>query len=206
MATYVEFLWAQLQTAHTKSHPLTRHLKQPFWGEILPADLTAIKPAHSSHAARKRSVVTAYVGHLFSWIFGEGVEVIEPDCMDGLLDDEEFDDELELCPVLGTKIPQPPKYYDFHHEELSRVVVPRFTSGTTGPVKVGDVVEMRRDDETKWKKSTQKWYAYVTDRWDTPKGVTKVKILWLYWPEDVALCMNMKYPYSNEVRSQRKKS
>ena len=201
MATNVEFLWAQLQTAHSKSHPLTRHLKHPVWGEILPTDLTAIKPAHAPHAARSRCVVTAYVASLFSWIFGEGVEVIEPDSTDGLLYDEEFDDEPELGIVLATKIPQPPKYYDFHHDELQRAVVPRLTTGTSGKVKVGDVVEMRRDDATRWKKSTQKWYAYVTDWWNTPKGVGKMKILWLYWPEDVALCMNMKYPFENEVHA-----
>ena len=199
MATYVEFIWAQLRTAHTKSHPLTRHLQQPLWGEILPTDLTAVKPAHAPQAARTRCVVTAYVGSLFSWIFGEGVEIIEPDSTDGLVSDDEFLDEQDLGVVLGTKVAQSPKYYDFHHGELQRAMVPRFTTSTTGKVKVGDVVEMRRDDETKWKRSTQKWYAYVTDRWDTPKGVGKLKILWLYWPEDVALCMNMKYPYSNEV-------
>lgn len=199
MAIHVEFLWSQLRSAHTNSHPLTRHLKQPLWGEILPTDLTAVKPAHAPHVARTRCVVTAYVGSLFSWIFGEGVEVIEPDSTDGLLYDDEFEDEPELGVVLATRIPQPPKYYAFHHDELQRAAVPRFTTDTTGQVKVGDVVEMRRDDETKWKKSTQKWYAYVTDRWDTPKEVGKLKILWLYWPEDVALCMNMKYPYSNEV-------
>jgi len=201
MATYVEFLWAQLQTAHSKSHPLTKHLKQPFWGEILPTDLTAIKSAHAPHAARSRCVVTAYVGSLFSWIFGEGVEIIEPDSADGLWYDEQFEDELEFGIVPDPKIPQPPMYYDFHHDELQRAVVPRFTTKTSGKVKVGDVVEMRRDDETRWKKSTQRWYAYVTDRWDTPKGLAKMKILWLYWPEDVALCMNMKYPFLNEVHN-----
>ena len=208
LATHVEFLWQQLSTADSKATPLRKHLGQPLWGEILPSDLAAIPPAHLPNQYRQRCVVTSYVGNLFEWIFSEGIEVIEPHSCPSQLESEEseIDHELEeLClprhqeSIKSEIKDMPPKYYSFHHEEYGKAIYPRFTTDTGGRIKVGDVVEMGRDDETRWKKSTQKWYAYVTDIWTTPKGDRKMKILWLYWPEDTALCMTMKYPYSNEV-------
>ena len=194
VATHSEFLWSQLQTA-AAGNSLKRHLKQPLWGEVLPSDLTAVPYAHPQQKPRERCIVTAYVGSLFDWIFSEGVEIIEPDA--DLSDDDSIDNMDYLLPK--PIVPQPPRYYTFHHQEYQTAVFPRFTTGTTGMVKVGDVVEMGRDEQTQWKMSTQKWYAFVTDRWTTPRGVVKLKILWLYWPEDVALCKSMKYPFSNEV-------
>ena len=194
MATHAEFLWSQLNAADSDQKSLRRHLKQPVWGEILPSDLTAIKPAHPPGEARDRCVVTAYVSSLFEWIFGEGIQIIEPhDTKDGLI----IDDKLKH--LLPKQKPQAPQFYTFHHEEYRTAVFDRFTTCTMGPITVGDVVELRRDVETRWKKSTQRWYAFVSDTWATPMGIGKLKILWLYWPEDVALCMSMKYPYSNEV-------
>jgi hypothetical protein len=205
MATYVEFLWAQLHTADSKACRLGKHMKQPLWGEILPADLTAIPPAHAPKRARAQCAVTAYVGSLFEPIFGEGIQVIEPhsappDSEDGFESDEDFNSE-DL--IMSTReSPQLSKCYTFHHEECQNAVYPRFTTRTKGPVSIGDVVELRREDGTQWTNSTQKWYGFVKDKWTTAKDVTKLKILWLYWPEDTALCMSMKYPYSDEVRSQ----
>lgn len=206
MAAHAEFLWQQLSTAHSKQRPLTKHLRQPLWGEILPADLTAIRAAHIPQRARPRCVVTSYVGNLFEWIFGEGVEVIEPHSDPPYLGDEGIasdsdldllDFEMFLEPNVKKELPS--KYYDFHHDEYGNAIHARFTMSTKGMVKVGDVVEIGRDDTTRWKKSTQKWYAYVREIYTTPKGDTRLKILWLYWPEDTAFCMSMKYPYSNEV-------
>ena len=191
MATHAEFLWSQLHTADSIEKSLRRHLKQPVWGEILPSDLTAIKPAHPPREARNRCVVTAYVSSLFEWIFGEGVQTIEP--KDGLI----IDDKLKY--LVPKRKPQPPQFYTFHHEEYGTAVFDRFTTCTMGPITIGDVVELRRDVETRWKRSTQRWYAFVSDIWFMPTGIEMLKILWLYWPEDVALCMSMKYPHSNEV-------
>jgi len=189
VATHVDFLWSQINASELSF----KYLRQPLWGEVLPGDLTAIRPAHPPSLARGRCVVTAYVGSLFGWIFDEGLEVVESDQVD--TSDEELDDLL-----LVSNVVQPPKYYTFHHDEYRTVQYPRFTTGTRGMVRVGDVVELQRDSDTRWKKSTQKWYAFVTDKWTTPKGVVKLKIIWLYWPEDMALCMLMKYPHANEVR------
>lgn len=209
---HVEFLWAQFQTTSSHEKSLKRHLKQPFWGEILPTDLTAVPAAHPPSRSRKRCVATAYVGSLFEWIFGEGVEIIErghreevveepgdddeedfiiPDYMFDDVESEEPEEAAQEGAVRGT--------YKFHHPEYQTVIQPRYTTSNHGPVAVGSVIEIKRDGETRWKKSTQKWYAYVTDKWTTPKGITKIKIIWLYWPEDVALCMSMKYPFANEV-------
>jgi hypothetical protein len=206
LATHAEFIWQQLSTADSKDRPLKEHLCQPLWGEILPSALSAITPAHHPTRARQRCVVTGYVGNLFEWIFGEGIEIVEPHSgpyglgSDGIIDDE-FLHESELVELLKPEFKQdlPSKKYGFHHAEYGKAVYPRFTTSIKGKVKVGDVVEMGRDDETRWQKSTQKWYAYVTDIWTTPKGDTRLKILWLYWPEDTAFCMAMKYPFSNEV-------
>jgi len=208
VTTHVEFLWSQLQTASTKEKSLKRHLKQPLWGEILPTDLTAVKPAHPPSRARKRCVVTSYVGNLFGWIFDDAVEVIEPGHHKEPTPSEmeEFDEldylvEEDVETEVSGGCQMRPVTYEFHHPEYRTVIYPRFTSSVRGPVVVGSVIELKRDDETKWKKSTQKWYAYVTDKWTTTKGITKLKIIWLYWPEDVALCMAMKYPFSNEVKT-----
>ena len=206
MAAHAEFLWQELSTAHSEQRPLTKHLRQPLWGEILPTDLTAIRPAHIPQCARPRCVVTSYVGNLFEWIFGEGVEVIEPDSDPDYLEDDGIVNGSDLDLVAfgiplepEVKNGLPPKYYDFHHDEYGNAIHTRFTTSTKGMVKVGDVVEIGRDDATRWKKSTQKWYAYVRELYTTPKGDTRLHILWLYWPEDTALCMSMKYPHSNEV-------
>ena len=173
---------------------MRRHLKQPVWGEILPSDLTVIKPAHTPGETRDRCVVTAYVASLFEWIFGEGVEIIEPqNTKDALI----MDDKLKY--LLLKRKPQLPQFYTFHHEEYRTAIFDRFTTCTTGPITVGDVVELRRDIGSRWKMSTQRCYAFVSDTWVMPTGIVKLKILWLYWPEDVALCKSMKYPYSNEV-------
>ena len=175
-----------------------QYLRQPLWGEVLPADLTAIKPAHPASLARDRCVVTDYVGRLFGWIFDEGIEIVEPD----MVDSESNSSEDELAFLLGpaANIPlRPPTYYTFHHDEYRNVQYRRFTTSARGSVTVGDVVELQRDCDTRWKKSTQKWYAFIRDKWTTPKGIVKLKIIWLYWPEDMALCMSMKYPYPNEV-------
>ena len=199
IATHAEFLWAQLHSAASKDRQLTEQLDQPIWGEILPGGLDAVRRAHHPAGARERCVVTSYVGNLFSWIFGDGVQVIEPssDECDVKNDDKNLDDN---CGYLSVTKPVMPQHYNFHHEEYSKAVYPRFTTHTTGAVRAGDVVELKRDILTRWKISTQKWYAYVTGRYKTPKlGLDRIKILWLYWPEDVALCMSMKYPYSNEV-------
>ena len=194
MASHAEFLWSQLHAADSDEKSLRRHLKQPVWGEILPSDLTAIKPAHPPGEARDRCVVTAYVASLFEWIFGEGIQIIEPHHKkDGIIIDE------KLKNLLPKQKLRPLHFYTFHHDEYRTAIFDRFTSCTTGSIKVGDVVELRRDVETRWKKSTQRWYAFVSDTWTTTTGFRELKILWLYWPEDVALCMSMKYPYSNEV-------
>lgn len=198
MATHVEFLWQQLQTANSEGKSLNSHLEQPVWQEILHTDLKAIPLAHGSTEARDRRVVTAYVGSLFEWIFHEIIQVIEPSSDDGMISDNDIFFE-ELLPI--PKVPQHPRYYSFHHKEYRIALHPRFTTSTRGSIKVGDVVELRRDEQTRWKKSTQKWYAFVTDRWSTATGIWKFRILWLYWPEDVALCQSMKYPYSNEAFS-----
>jgi hypothetical protein len=173
-----------------------------LWGEILPSDLTAVPLAHPLHKSRDRCVVTSYVGSLFEWIFGQGVEVVEPISNNDQSDDEEDDDisieRISLEPSQAELLSEP-KEYTFHHEEYGKAIYPRYTTKTTGPVQVGDVVELRRGEETRWKNSTKSWYAFVRDKWETPAGLKKIRILWLYWPEDIALCMSMKYPYQNEV-------
>ena len=205
----------QLYTADSKGFSLRKHLKQPLWGEILPSGLTAVPPAHPMSRSRDRCVVTAYVGNLFEWIFGQGVEVIEPDSITDFYDDDEDDEMGEEGMIDGNdyknlkelvaepkeaKLLSDPKFYAFHHEEYGKAVYPRYTTSTKGPVKVGDVVELQRGEETtRWKSSTKSWYAFVRDQWTTPNGTVKLRILWLYWPEDIALCMSMKYPYQNEV-------
>lgn len=181
---------------------MKKHLAQPLWGEIRPSDLTAIRPAHDPQRARPLCTVTAYVGGLFDWIFSEGVQVIEP----GVAPDDESEGSLsddDLVTSMPVDIPHlaqsTPKHYSFHHEEYGKAKYPRFTTQAYGEVRVGDVVELARDTETKWKNSTQQWYAFVTDRSIGSKGLETLKILWLYWPEDLAMCMSMKYPFSNEV-------
>jgi hypothetical protein len=199
MATHVEFLWQQIQTAITDSKTSRKFFSQPIWGEISPLDLTAISPAHDPKRARPRCVVTPYVDDLFNWIFADGLEIVGPDTVvdDGVLSNHDVDPEnLEIPNVL---VPGPQEQYAFHHGEYRSAVYPRFTTRTTGSIKVGDVIELPRDEMTRWKESTQRWYAFVTNRWKTAKGAWKLSILWLYWPEDVALCKSMKYPHSNEV-------
>ena len=194
MAVHAPFLWSQLHSSSTQSR--NKYLNQPVWGEVLPTDLKAIRPAHSPDRSRKRCVVTAYVGNLFEWIFSEGVETIEPN---HAAYDSDSDDDVDVDYLDRTPIPEPPKYYNFHHEDYDKAVYPRYTTDTYGDLQFGDVVEMPRDTATSWKRSTKHWYAFVTDHWTTPKGSKRMKILWLYWPEDVALCMAMKYPHPKEV-------
>jgi hypothetical protein len=205
MAAHALFLWQQLGTAANSHSGLTKHLKQPIWGEILYTDLSAIHPAHAPQRSRDRCAVTAYVANLWEWIFSEGIQTIGPDDFDKMdkHDDIEEDDDIDIEDFLISKPKEPvgPKYYNFLHDEYGKAVYDRYTTHSTGPVVVGDVVELSRDSNSRWTKSTQKWYAFVTDRWTTPKGAERIKIIWLYWPEDVALCMSMKYPYSNEVHS-----
>src|SRR5271170_8361046 len=131
MATHVEFIWSQLHNADSRGS-LTKHLKQPLWQEILPTDLRAVPPAHPNEPNRNRCVVTASVGDLFKWIFGEGIEIIEPsmptvDCMDISI----------LTPS--------PKYYSFHHDEYGFATYTPFTTSIGGNVNVGDVVEFTRE-------------------------------------------------------------
>jgi hypothetical protein len=196
MATHVEFLWQQIQTAISDRKTSRKFLSQPIWGDIYPLDLTAIRPAHDPRRARQRCVVTPYVSNLFSWIFADGLEIVESDTIvdDGVSSDVDPAD-LEIPNV---SVP-PPQEYGFHHGEYRSAVYPRFTTRTTGSIQVGDIIELPRDEISCWKGSTQRWYAFVTNRWETAKGAWKLSILWLYWPEDVALCKSMKYPHSNEV-------
>lgn len=190
----------QLHTAGSKGH-LSKHLGQPLWGETLPSDLTAVPPAHRLQKSRDRCVVTPYVENLFEWIFGQGVEVVKPSNNDYGNGDQGDDIRLERMTLepRQTKLLSEPKAYTFHHENYGKAIYPRYTTGKTGTVQVGDVVELRKSGETKWKSSTKSWYAFVRDKWTTPTGFKKIRILWLYWPEDIALCMSMKYPYQNEV-------
>lgn len=199
LATHVEFLWAQLQTVDCKEQSLTEHLKQPVWGEALPTNLTAIRPAHPLGLARDRCVVTAYVGSLFQWIFGQGIEIIdtysEPHGHEArAMGDTGSGEHVPKPGQAQTQLP----YYSFYHEKYWVALHPRFTTSTTGTVRTGDVIELS-DEGNLWKKSTKKRYAFVTDQSETSDGMEKLKILWLYWPEDLELCMSMRYPYSNEV-------
>jgi hypothetical protein len=195
IATYAEFLWTQLWTADSRERPLKRHLKQPFWGEIIPFGLTAVRHAHPGRGNRKRGTVTPYVGGLFDCIFGDDVEVVTSG-MGGSEEGESEEEDSDFTPVPnGVDTGE----YTFHHEEYNRVVYPRCTTSSTGRVRVGDVVELEKAQGTRWTKSTQKWYAFVRDIQITPKGDKKLKIIWLYWPEDTALCMSMKYPHPKEV-------
>src|SRR5438045_7437674 len=121
MATYVEFIWAQLHTADSNGKSLRKHLIQPLWGEILPRDLTAVRPAHNK--TRDRRVVTAYVATLFNWIFPDSVlQVIEPNSDphdntddNGIISDDDV--SVDNLSIPSTIIPRAPKYYSFHHEE-----------------------------------------------------------------------------------------
>ena len=218
IATHVELIWMQLFTADSRGcslsrHSLHRHLKQPLWGEILPSSLTAVPLAHPMRRSRDRCVATDYVGNLFEWIFGQGLEVInsttelfdaedEDECEDEEGQEGGHHNQVVQVPILEpkeSKTLSDTSLYAFHHEEYGKAMYPRYTTGVSGRVKVGDVVELGRGEGTRWTSSTKNWYAYVSDRWTTSKGTVKLKILWLYWPEDIALCMSMKYPYQNEV-------
>lgn len=208
MATHAEFLWHQIQTAIPGGETSMKFFTQSIWGEILPSDLTAIPPAHDPRHARPRCVVTQYVNNLFEWIFKDRLEVVEPE-----MDLRGFDIPLRTHKIesqdlrISNRAPsKSPVHSSFHHDEYQNAIYPRFSTRTTGSIKVGDVIELPREDETRWKGSTQRWYAMVTNRWKNAKDAWKLSILWLYWPEDVALCKSMKYPYSNEVGLRRSES
>jgi hypothetical protein len=201
MATHAEFLWHQIQTAIPEGETSMKFFTQSIWGEILPSDLTAIPPAHDPQCARPRCVVTQYVNNLFDWIFKDRLEVVEPEMdlrgVDIPVRTHKF--ESQDLPISKGATSKSPVQYAFHHHEYQNAVYPRFSTRTTGSIKVGDVIELPREEETRWKGSTQRWYAMVTNRWKNAKDAWKLSILWLYWPEDVAFCKSMKYPYPNEV-------
>lgn len=202
MATHAEFLWHQIQTAIPEGKTSRKFFRQALWGEILPSDLTAIPPAHSPQHARSRCVVTPYVNDLFNWIFNDRLEVVESEMGsygDGDVLTRNPKTELRDLSFSNRATSTSPVQYQFHHREYRNAVYPRFSTQATGSIRVGDVIELPREEETPWKGSTQRWYALVTNRWKNAKDAWKLSILWLYWPEDVALCKSMKYPFSNEV-------
>jgi hypothetical protein len=201
VATHCQLLLHQLCLADSgPEHSLRKHCNQPIWGEVLAGDYTAVPEAHPRSRTRTRNTVTAYVGSLFEWIFGDRIQVIEPDSGRHETLDGSINDDDPTPDGFRRKVPSLSKLYTFHHLEYQNAVYPRFTTRTTGTVKVGDVIELPRDDKTKWT-GTEKWYAFVRDRLTTPQSLVNLKIIWLYFPQDVALCKSMKYPYSNEVKS-----
>ncbi|KAF3900011.1 BAH domain-containing protein [Trichophyton interdigitale] len=69
-------------------------------------------------------------------------------------------------------------------------------TSATGDISVGDVVALRKDDESIWKGKEDYWYALVQGF--GPNKHRDLRLIWLYRASDT-VCANMAYPHSNEL-------
>ncbi|EFQ97426.1 hypothetical protein MGYG_00467 [Nannizzia gypsea CBS 118893] len=69
-------------------------------------------------------------------------------------------------------------------------------TSVTGDIAIGDVVTLKKDDESIWKGEEEYWYALVQGF--GPGKHRDLRLLWLYRPTDT-VCSNMTYPHSNEL-------
>ena len=66
-----------------------------------------------------------------------------------------------------------------------------------GTIRVGDVVELRSDEDSRWKSSHMMMYAYVQGIKSSKRGQV-LKVIWFYRPNETT-CLNMDYPFANEL-------
>ena len=72
-----------------------------------------------------------------------------------------------------------------------------FAGDRINGVSVGDVVAVPSDKDSNWKTADSEYYGYVQNVKLTNKGKA-LDLLWLYRPGDTT-CLDMVYPYSNEL-------
>jgi len=91
-----------------------------------------------------------------------------------------FEARVDMCHALEGDV-QPP---DSHGMRPRRILV-------------GDVVQLNKDQETRWKSTADSWYAYVQSV-EKRKGEDVLGLIWLYHPHDT-ICGRMMYPYKREL-------
>ncbi|EGD84791.1 hypothetical protein H112_08506 [Trichophyton rubrum D6] len=97
--------------------------------------------------------------------------------------------KVELAPEVRTQ-----------HKEMVRrqsaLLETKRKTSAAGDISVGDVVALRKEDESIWKGKEEYWYALVQGF--DPNKRRDLRLIWLYRPSDT-VCANMTYPYSNEL-------
>ncbi|KAF2195457.1 S-adenosyl-L-methionine-dependent methyltransferase [Zopfia rhizophila CBS 207.26] len=81
--------------------------------------------------------------------------------------------------------------------ETNQKSVP-YKPNNLGKVKVGDVISVKSDTNSKWKTTDHDWFAYVQRIEKTRSSDIRLYVLWLYRPEDTTIS-TMVYPITKEL-------
>ncbi|KAK2793888.1 DNA methyltransferase Dim-2 [Onygenales sp. PD_12] len=66
------------------------------------------------------------------------------------------------------------------------------------PIAPGDVVAIRRDQQTRWKGTDDLWYAFVQDVRPRKTRASALELIWLYRPSET-VCADLTYPQTTEL-------
>jgi DNA (cytosine-5)-methyltransferase 1 len=162
----VEFLYHQAYNLDEE------YLQQPVWHETLRAD-DAVENHEEVH---KSTIATPLVYQCFEEMyFASHIREVVPS--------QDVQEAVELQKrSLGFKDSTPTN------------VTPFAQSSHDGKVAIGDVVSVKRDEETPWNTTDSEWLCYV-------QGISKnqrLHVIWLYRPTDTTMS-TARYPFDGEV-------
>ncbi|KAI9845394.1 MAG: DNA methyltransferase Dim-2 [Sclerophora amabilis] len=183
----VEFLWNE---AHNSD--LRRYGKHPVWKETFPApdSLTAVRQHVSGR--NNATIVTPFVYSCFQGMpWGRFLEIARPNRtvnassrtqLNHIQRKPGVNQQPQIAAPLSDRARA--KREQLHHGALK--------------FRVGDVVGVKKDQETEWKGKTDVWFAYVQGIDESSGDRQLLKVIWLYEPSDTT-CSTMHYPCPREL-------
>ena len=159
----------------------------PVWSEVHPKNLGAI-PVQPRHEVK--TVVTQYVfEHFkhFKWSAFLSPHVPSPK-VENVRRRMRWTSDPQL--VFRTQRAKKSKVESAAHKE-------QIADSNRFSVRVGDVVELKKDEDSRWKGDDQSWYAYVQGIEGTQEE-RGLRVIWLARPSDTTCCSGH-YSFSNEL-------
>lgn len=183
VAAYVGFLWKECHSIDDNDSGLLKHR---IWGEVDPAQLSAIP---RQQQREKHTIVTPFAYDCFKHMY-----------FSGHLEARKFSDHRTRAMVARRKqeLNLTPLWTE--DREVAGLMTPTSMPDESQPTTLNvmecDVISIRPDTKG-WRSTSSTWYAYVQGT-RSSSGTTKLDVIWLYEPQDTTLGKAY-YPYGNEL-------
>jgi len=177
IANNYDFLWKEATSVQEENRICY------LWKEVDAKEggLTAVPPQPEKEA---NTVVTPYIYDCFEKMyFGRVMECRQPVPAvhkEMVRRKRAFQARVDMCEALEGDAQSP----DLSSTRPRRILV-------------GDVIQLNKDQETRWKSTADSWYAYVQSV-EKRKGEDVLGLIWLYHPHDT-ICGRMMYPHKREL-------